>query len=346
MSPNSPNFAWTSGPAQAALQSAGYSLASVNCPATSNNPGSSGTFFTPYVNFLCDFGSGAGLSQALLPYPQYVPSESCGGICNNFDMNGSAFYNALQVQVQKRFSSGLSFLVAYTLSKTMSNTDTGFSTFNFGSENKFNQKPEYTIAGQDQKHVLNITGVYELPIGPGKKFLNKSGLVAKNILGGWQLSGIFQYSSGTPLSVLSGLNDPFLNGFSRPNFNSSTPLNVNYDNYYQGKPVFNIAAFSDPGFAMGNAPRNIAQLRNPFSSVENVGLAKHFYFGERVSAELRMEFFNVLNRMQVCSNGSVDTNFGDGPGKFGFVSPNGNGGSNTCQGNTPRQGQAFFKVTF
>src|SRR5439155_14656113 len=64
---------------------------------------------------------------------------------------------------------------ALPISKTMSNTDTGFSTFNFGSENKFNQKSEWSIAGNDQTHILNISGVYELPIGPGKKFLNKGG---------------------------------------------------------------------------------------------------------------------------------------------------------------------------
>ena len=339
MSPNSPNFAWTSAASQAALQSAGFS----QCPAGTPSAG----LFAPYCNFLSDYGSGAGLPQALLPYPQYNPSESCGGICNNFDTSGTAHYNALQVQTQKRFSSGLSFLVAYTLSKTMSNTDTGFSTFNFGSENKFNQKSEWSIASNDQTHILNISGVYELPIGPGKKYLNKSGMLAKNILGGWQVSGVFQYSSGTPLQILSNNNDPFLNGFNRANFDPTVPLNVNYNNYYKGLPVFTQTAFSDPGFAQGNAPREIAQLRNPFNANENIGLAKYFYFGEHVKAELRIEFFNVLNRMQICGSGQgLDTSFNDGLGKFGFVSPNGTGGSTACQGNTPRQGQGFFKVSF
>jgi hypothetical protein len=231
----------------------------------------------------------------------------------------------------------------------MSNTDTGFSTFNFGSENKFNQKSEYSIAGNDQTHILNISGVYELPIGPGKKFLNKGGQLAKNIVGGWQVTGVFQYVSGAPQTVYSSNNDPFLNGFARANFNPSIPLNVNYNNYYKGLPVFTQSAFSDPGFTQGNEPRVISQLRNPFSSNENFGLAKHFYFGEHVNAELRMEFFNVLNRMQVCGVGQgagLDNNLQDGPGKFGFVAPNGNGGSNACQANTPRQGQAFFKVSF
>jgi hypothetical protein len=335
MSPNSPNFAWTSPASQAALQSAGFTL----CPAGTPSAG----FFAPYCNFLTDYGSGAGLPQALLPFPMYNPSESGGGLFNPFDTNGTAFYNSMQVQTQKRFSSGLSFLVAYTLSKTMSNTDTGFSVFNFGSENKFNQRAEWSTAGNDQTHLLTISGVYELPIGPGKRFLNKSGLIAKNVIGGWQLSGSFQYSSGTPLTVFASNNDPFLNGFNRANFDPSVPLNVNYNNYYKGASIFNTAAFSNPGFAEGNEPRALGRLRNPFNANENFALAKRFYFGEHVNAELRMEFFNVLNRMQVCG---PDTNLPDGAGNFGLVSPNGSGGSNTCQGNSPRQGQAFFKVSF
>jgi hypothetical protein len=335
MSPNSPNFAWTSAASQAALQSAGFTL----CPAGTPSAG----FFAPYCSFMTDYGSGAGLPQALLPFPMYNPSESGGGLFNPFDTNGTAFYNAMQIQTQKRFSSGLSFLVSYTLSKTMSNTDTGFSVFNFGSENKFNQKSEWSIAGNDQTHLLTISGVYELPIGPGKRILNKSGVVAKNLIGGWQLSGSFQYASGTPLTVFASNNDPFLNGFNRANFDPSVPLNVNYNNYYKGLSIFNTAAFSNPGFAEGNEPRVPGQLRNPFNANENFALAKRFYFGEHVNAELRIEFFNVLNRMQVCG---PDTNLPDGPGNFGLVSPNGSGGSNTCQGNTPRQGQAFFKVSF
>jgi hypothetical protein len=334
------NNVWTSGPAQLALQSAGFKQASITCPASSNNPGATGTFFTPYTNFLCDYGSGANLSQALLPNPMYNPSESAGGLMNQFDTNGTAFYNALQVQAQKRYKSGLSFLVAYTLSKTMSNTDTGFATFNFGSENRFNQKSEWSIASNDQTHLLNITGVYELPIGPGKPLLNKGGYLAKNILGGWQVSGVFQYASGSPQTVYSNNNDPFLNGFNRANFDPSVPFNLNYNNYYKGLPVFNQSAFSDPGFKAGNEPRVVAVFRNPFNANENVGLAKQFFFGEHVRAELRVEFFNILNRMQICGVGQgLDNNVNDGSTRFGII-------SSRCQANTPRQGQAFFKVSF
>ena len=83
-------------------------------------------------------------------------------------MQGSLTYNALQVQAQKRFTNGLTYLVSYTLSRTWSNTDSGFGSFNGGALNTYNQKSEYQVASNDQTHVVSISGVYELPIGPGK----------------------------------------------------------------------------------------------------------------------------------------------------------------------------------
>ena len=358
MSPNSPNSAWTSAVSQADLQTAGFAQTSVTCGPTTNNPGLTGTFFTPYTNFLCDYGANAELSRALLPYPQFNPSESAGGLANQFNMAGSSTYNALQAQVQKRFTNGLTFLANYTLSRNMSNTDSGFSSFNFGAENGFNQKAEWSVSQNDETHVVNISGVYELPIGPGKKFLNHGGMAMKNVLGGWQLSGLFTYASGLPITIYSN-EDPFLNGFNRANYSASTPLSINYNNYYKGLPVFNIAAFSDPGFVEGNEPRVLGNLRNPFQSNETVALAKRFYFTERMNLELRMEYANIFNRMQVCGPDTnvTDTQNGTNAGgtnvSFGMVSPTvvSIGGrnvllSNPCQGNTPRQGQIFLKFTF
>jgi len=286
--------------------------------------------FSPYANFLNDVGPNQTLNQAIRPFPQFF------GMSDNFDLSGIDNYNALQAQLQRRFSSGLSFLVAYTVSKTMSNTDSGFSTFNGLPINKFNKKQNYSIAGDDRTHILNVSGVYELPIGPGKKLLNHGGLVAKNLLSGWQVSGVLQYASGTPLQIVAN-GSPLRTG-NFANLVSGQAFDVNYNNYYKGLPVFNLAAFSSPGnFTLGNAPRRIDGLRNPFHGNENIALAKHFYFGERVSAEVRMEFANILNRLRVCDLGANNVD----DANFGII----NGGS-VCQGNSPRTGQAFFKVSF
>lgn len=249
---NAPNCvlgqAWTSPAAQAVLQSMHY--------------GQAGGYFTPYANFINDYGSQQTLQQALRPYPQY------GSIYQSFENAGIATYNALQAQAQKRFTNGLTYLVSYTLSRTMSNTDSGFSEFNGGALNTYNQKAEYTIASNDQTHLLNISGVYELPIGPGKPFLHSNNLASRIFIGGWQLSGIFQYASGTPFGT--GANGCPLASFNyicnRANLVSNEPLHLNWNNYYKQAPVYNLKAFSDPGFwAIGNAPRNIGALRNPWS---------------------------------------------------------------------------------
>jgi hypothetical protein len=115
-------------------------------------------------------------------------------------------------------------------------------------------------------------------------------------------------------------------------------------------PVFNIKKFQYPGaWRVGDAAPFYSRLRNPFESTETLGVSKRFFLGERVKAELRMEFDNVLNRFRVCGGDQMNTNPYDAPGvdpnnpnvSFGVVSP-----GVVCQGNTPRRGQAMFKITF
>jgi len=59
-----------------------------------------------------------------------------------------------------------------------------------------------------------------------------------------------------------------------------------------------------------------------------------------------MEFFNIFNRAQICGFGNTDTNVSDGAGAFGYDNIQSPGVPAPCQGNTPRHGEAFFKVTF
>jgi Carboxypeptidase regulatory-like domain len=325
---------WTDPAAQAVLQSLGY--------------GQSGGLFTPYANFINDFPGGS-LQQALLPFPMY------NSIFDNFEHRGASSYNALQLQAERRFTNGISFLVNYNLSRMMSNANSGFSSFEASALNKFNQKSEYTIDNNDQTHIINVAMVYELPIGPGKKFLNHGGTVAREILGGWQFSTISQYSSGTPfwgnVPSIGAPGSPLTTG-NRGDFDPSVPVSVNWNNYYSGQPVFTLGAFNVPNgcapkascWVLGDSPRTFSTVRGPWNQNENMGLAKHFYVGERVSLELRMEYFNVFNRVAICG---ADNNTNDIGSTFGLVNSNGSVGSYTpCQNNNPRRGQGFIKIQF
>ena len=172
----------------------------------------------------------------------------------------------------------------------------------------------------------------------------------KNLLGGWAFSGHFHYMSGTPVKITVNGTRPL--GFTtagRANILPG-PFNVNWDNYYKGLPVFNINKFQFPGaWRPGTAAPFYSSLRNPFESNETLGLSKRFFIGERIRAELRVELENVLNRMRVCGGDRMDNSPYDVAGldpnntnfNFGIVSP-----GVVCQGNTPRRGQAFFKITF
>lgn len=295
-------------------------------------------FTLPYSTFVNDFGGSATVAQSLVPYPQY------NYIFNNFEAKGTDAYNSLQVEVDKRFSSGLSFLIGYTLSHLVSNADSGFSSFANGGINKYNQKPEYVVSNADEPQTLKISGTYELPIGPGKKFVNNHKL--GNVVGGWQLGWILDYEAGTPFGV--GENGtPFPNGFNRPDRNSSVSLHTDYSKQKAfmiagaqgtGPQVFNPAAFTPTPtqYVIGNALRNYGALRNTPYYNESLNARKHFYMGDRFQAILQVDYFNALNRTQFTDG--VDTNANDGT--FGTA----NGGTNNGQSN--RQGQVKLEVTF
>ena len=281
----------------------------------------------PYAGFLNTYGNSATVSQALVPYPQY------SGIFNNFDNTGSSLYNAMQITLEKRYSQGLSFLVSYNLSMMMSNTSSGFSSFTNGALNKNNQSSEWTIDNNDQTNAINIAGTYELPIGKGKAFLGDKGWVS-NVLGNWRISPILTYASGFPFGAIGVPGSPLGSG-NRANIVPGVAQGFNYTaNAYKGLPVFNAAAFTNPGlWTLGNSQR-ILNIRSPWLLNENISMSKAFHITERVSAEFRMSYFNVLNRF--IFGGPSDSTLTDP--NFGLVV--------NSQGNTQRQGQAQIQVNF
>jgi hypothetical protein len=129
--------------------------------------------------------------------------------------------------------------------------------------------------------------------------------------------------------------NPLGNGTAnRPNVISGQTLQYSYNNVYKGASVLNAAAFNDPGqWAIGNEPRYVAGMRNPFNLNENIALAKYFPLGEKVKLKLEVEYFNAFNRVIF---GGPDTNLEDS--NFGKVI--------NSQSNSARQGQAYLEVRF
>jgi len=279
----------------------------------------------PYPGFT------GSVAQALRPFPQYVGINDVG------QPTGKSNYQGLQVKAQRRLSEGFSFLVSYTLSKTIANNgQQGYTTWASSAVDTYNRSLAKTIAPLDQTHVLSLTYVYELPFGPGKRFANTRGAIGK-LVGGWETTGVLSYASGTPIAVAGGGPIPLFGGGNGPNRNLGVPIrtSVSPGSFDPATDLYlNINAFSQPApFTFGTVGGNLPNVRTFPSYNENIDLIKNTYITESIYIQFRVEAFNAFNRV-VFSGPAADIN---SPGTFGVVSG---------QANSPRIFQFGMKFFF
>lgn len=166
------------------------------------------------------------------PGTQYIP---LGVRPNSFLANGffwytqgSGTYNALQVDVTRRFSSGLTFRANYTFSKNLDN-GSGLSDSQAQNQSRDLLDPydpllDHGRSALDFRHQANGTFGYELPFGHGKPFLSGLSGATDKLIGGWQANGIVTLLSGLPFTPLVGTNQSGngdLANPDRPNVNPS-----------------------------------------------------------------------------------------------------------------------------
>jgi hypothetical protein len=205
-------------------------------------------------------------------------------------------YNALQVKFERRMTNGFQFLVSYTYSKSIDD-----SSGRFGGENGagggsaiqdfYNPVSNRAVSGYDIPQFLSVEGLYELPVGRGKEFLNQ-GLLAE-ALGGWQLNTVTQLRSGQPYTIqvsgdIASIGDT-VDTYGRPN----AVAGVNPTPSHPTKSEwFNPAAFSTPIVGYGNVGRDSLRSANVYDT--DFALLKNFAF-DKVSLQFRAEAFNVFN---------------------------------------------------
>lgn len=202
----------------------------------------------------------------------------------NQSNQSSSGYHALQLQGEKRYSHGVILNAALTWGKS----------YDFGSHNAFNpfdHNADRALQDGDRALVIAVGHVWDLPIGPNKKFLKSDGPI-RHLTGGWQFSGITRWMSGTPFTPTVG-NTASLNSDCctlRPDrLGQGTVSNPDRNQW------FDKTAFAVPGlYQFGNAGRNI--LRGPSFSSADWALSKSIRFSEATRLELRWEGFNVLNQ--------------------------------------------------
>jgi hypothetical protein len=280
----------------------------------------------PYPNFTNpSVQTNRSVAQALRPFPQYatINTTASGG-----DKTGRSMYHAGVLKLTQRLSTSFVFQGSYTYSRLMTNADT-FSGSG-GSMDTAQPELEYSIGRLDQPHSIKLSTVVELPFGPGHRWLTEG--VASHILGGWRIAAIQIYSSGLPIAVTTSAPLPIFNGINRPNVTGEdwrAPLagdefNPLVDRY------LNRAAFVQPVGELGDAPRSNGDVRRPWNRTENLSLAKTIAISNGVRVDVRMEAFNLFNRVVW---GAPEQNFNSA--NFGLI---------TSQANAPRQMQLGVKL--
>jgi outer membrane receptor protein involved in Fe transport len=265
------------------------------------------------------------VAQALRPFPQYY------GVSSHRLASGWSNYNSLQMTMTKRGSQGLSFLTSYTFSKSLATADNAIGQGYYGAygQDIYNRKLDYGVTQFHVPHDLRLTWIYDLPIGPGRRFLSNNWM--GKIIGGWTMSAIQHYRSGAPLSVY------FWNYDSEALFNPGFRADVVLPRDQQvlagqlssvdranGTPYLNPAAFAplpttdnNVPLRLGNAPRYLPNVRGFRQLSEDFSLLKKFDAGFREGAnfEVRIDVINLFNRIRI---GDPETDVGD-PERFGRV---------------------------
>lgn len=234
---------------------------------------------------------------------------------------GSSNYNSLQTTLEKHYSNGLYFLAAYTWSHSL---DDDLSNNTYGEPEDINIIPlsfEYGTSDWDVRNRFTLNANYQLPVGQGRQFLNRRGVIDE-VLGGWAVGGTFVAQSGNPISILANsvapaggstfvraikTGDPFKGGGSPNSTNPdiSCPARVKTVRNW-----FNPCAFSNPRPGSDIAPGQYVtstnealeyyggrknQINGPGFNRLNTSLFKRFSTFEGQYAEFRADIFNTYN---------------------------------------------------
>ncbi len=250
--------------------------------------------------------------QLLRPYPQYT------GLGSFRKPQGNSIYHAFTLRADKRFSKGLSLLVAYTNGKLIDDVS---QTVTFlgpagNKQNAYDRRAERAVSTQDVSQRLVIGYVYELPFGQGKALFGKAPTVVDKIIGGWQINGITTFSRGTPLIITQSQNNAgIFSPGQRPNWTGQSAQIEGGSTADRINRWFDILQFTAaPAFTFGTTPRTMPDVRNPGTKLWDISFFKNNYFGgeRRYNAQFRVEMFGAFNTPQFGGPGATvgNSNFG------------------------------------
>jgi hypothetical protein len=230
-----------------------------------------------------------------LPFPNFAPGASYDATI------GTADYNSLQAKLERRFAKGLSALVAYTFSKTLTDAGDllsggGVGGFRAPDVPGFGIQGDWGLAPFDIRNSFTASGTYDLPFGRGRTYMTSPSKLADALLGGWSFNWILTLHDGPPQTINCTLSTGADNGCYALYTGASLYAGQSVEHFY------NAAAFTNPAVVTQVGQTNFGplgggntQVTGPAFHRLDFSLFKSFPITERKRFELRIEAFNLTN---------------------------------------------------
>jgi hypothetical protein len=243
---------------------------------------------------------------------------------------GSQNFNQLQLEATKRFANGLHLQAEYAWTSSLDNVEASG-----GPQNPNYPGLDYGNSTGIRRHTLVFNYVYELPVGHGKRFLGDAGKLTDAVIGGWQVSGISSYMTGSPFSVSFSVPSTYTGWWGgRADVVAGADLYAGQGSGHDvitGIQWFNPNAFAPPKpWTWGNSSRNM--LWSPGMWNWDMSLAKSFHITDWARVQLRADAFNAFNHFNISGIGATIADLRDGGtpiNRVGMVTSG--GGARTIQ---------------
>jgi hypothetical protein len=238
-------------------------------------------FRSPFAGLNPIYGANISRAGLLNPYPHF------GSIQMNEPI-GYSWYHSAQMRLERRFAQGYTLQFGHTWSKSMGAT-------NF--LNAADPRPEEVVSDLDRTHRFTASGIWEIPVGKGRKFGGNMNSFWNFVAGGWQLNGLNQFQSGSPMGFGNRIVTGDLRGIVLPEGQR------NVDGWFRTtlvgttrRPVdFVWNAADQLGSNVRTLPSRFSYVRGPVQFRTDASLIKNFKFRERITTQFRAECFNATN---------------------------------------------------
>jgi hypothetical protein len=257
-------------------------------------------------------GQNIARERLLRPYPHF-------DAVNTTTNEGWSWYHALQAGLHRRFSSGYTISANYTFSRFTEATD-----FLDASD----ANPWEGVSSQDVPHRLTVNGIWELPIGRGRRFASDLSPGLDALIGGWQVQGIYTYQSGFPIGFGNLLFTGNLDDVALPGSDQTLQRWFNTD------AGFNKISSQQLASNIRTFPFRLDSVRADTLSNLDLSVIKNASLGGGRSLQLRVEAINALNHPLFPGPNTTPTQVA-----FGTISA-------SNQQNYARRGQVTVKFLF